>query len=63
MCGVQGAPVSVECVNQVAIPDPGARPLAAMLPRPRFYDRNRNTVYLDSYSARILGRMSGAQLP
>ncbi len=37
--------------------------LAAMLPRPRFYDRNRNTVYLDSYSARILARMPAAQLP
>ena len=37
--------------------------LAAMLPRPRFYDRNRNTPYLATYSARILARMPQAQLP
>lgn len=37
--------------------------MAAMLPRPRFYDRNRNTAYLATYSARIMSRMSQAQLP
>lgn len=42
--------------------DQAAR-LAAMLPRPRFYDRNRNTPYLATYSARILARMPQAQLP
>lgn len=40
-----------------------ASKMAAMLPRPRFYDRNRNTAYLGAYSARILARMSQAQLP
>jgi monofunctional biosynthetic peptidoglycan transglycosylase len=37
--------------------------LAAMLPRPRYYDRNRNTPYLATYTERILARMPGAQLP
>jgi monofunctional biosynthetic peptidoglycan transglycosylase len=37
--------------------------LAAMLPRPRFYDRNRGSQYLASYSERILARMSSAQVP
>jgi monofunctional glycosyltransferase len=43
-------------------PEQSAR-LAAMLPRPRFYDRNRDTVYLANYSTRILARMPAAQLP
>jgi monofunctional biosynthetic peptidoglycan transglycosylase len=37
--------------------------LAAMLPRPRYYDRNRNTPYLATYTERILARMPAAQLP
>jgi monofunctional biosynthetic peptidoglycan transglycosylase len=37
--------------------------LAAMLPRPRFYDRNRSSQYLAAYSERILGRMPSAQVP
>jgi monofunctional biosynthetic peptidoglycan transglycosylase len=37
--------------------------LAAMLPRPRFYDRNRGSQYLATYTERILARMPGAQLP
>jgi monofunctional biosynthetic peptidoglycan transglycosylase len=37
--------------------------LAAMLPRPRFYDRNRGSQYLASYSERILARMPSAQVP
>ena len=43
-------------------PEQAAR-MAGMLPRPRFYDRNRNTGYLAVYSARILARMPQAQLP
>jgi monofunctional biosynthetic peptidoglycan transglycosylase len=42
--------------------DQAAR-LAAMLPRPRFYDRNRGSRYLAQYTERILARMPGAQLP
>jgi monofunctional biosynthetic peptidoglycan transglycosylase len=37
--------------------------LAAMLPRPQFYDRNRGSAYLAGYSATILARMPQAQLP
>lgn len=37
--------------------------LAAMLPRPRYYDSNRSSVYLSNYTARILARMPSAQLP
>ena len=43
-------------------PEQAAR-LAAMLPRPRFYDRNRGSPYLASYSERILARMPSAQVP
>ncbi len=42
--------------------DQAAR-LAAMLPRPQFYDRNRGSAYLTGYSATILARMPQAQLP
>jgi len=37
--------------------------LAAMLPRPRYYDRNRGSDYLARYAETILARMPGAQLP
>ncbi len=43
-------------------PEQAAR-LAAMLPRPRYYDRNRGSLYLTSYSESILAQMSAAQVP
>jgi monofunctional biosynthetic peptidoglycan transglycosylase len=43
-------------------PDQAAR-LAAMLPRPRYYDRNRSSAYLTSYSESILAQMHTAQVP
>lgn len=43
-------------------PEQSAR-LAAMLPRPQFYDRSRGSSYLSGYADRILGRMGAAQLP
>lgn len=43
-------------------PEQAAR-LAGMLPRPRFYDRNRGSRYLAAYTDRILARMPSAQLP
>jgi len=43
-------------------PEQAAR-LAAMLPRPQFYDRNRGSAYLAGYAERILGRMGDAQVP
>jgi len=43
-------------------PDQAAR-LAAMLPRPRYYDRNRDSAYLASYGESILAQMHTAQVP
>ena len=43
-------------------PEQAAR-LAAMLPRPQFYDRNRGSAYLAGYAERIQGRMGDAQIP
>lgn len=37
--------------------------LAAMLPRPRFYDRNRDSPYLAQYASTILERMPAVQVP
>jgi monofunctional biosynthetic peptidoglycan transglycosylase len=43
-------------------PSQAAR-LAAMVPRPRFYDRNRSSAYLATRTDAILKRMHLAQLP
>jgi monofunctional biosynthetic peptidoglycan transglycosylase len=43
-------------------PEQAAR-LAAIIPRPRFYDRNRNTPWIARHTAIILGRMGAAQVP
>lgn len=43
-------------------PEQAAR-LAAMLPRPQYYDRNRDSAYLASYSESILEQMFAAQIP
>lgn len=37
--------------------------LAVMLPNPRYYDKNRNTAYLNQRAALILRRMGSAELP
>jgi monofunctional biosynthetic peptidoglycan transglycosylase len=37
--------------------------LAAMVPNPRFYDRNRNTAWLGRKTQMILARMPSAELP
>lgn len=37
--------------------------LAAMVPNPRFYDRNRNAPWLARMTQLILGRMNSAQIP
>ncbi len=37
--------------------------LAAMLPRPRFYQRNRDSRYLARYSSSILERMPASRVP
>jgi len=43
-------------------PEPAAR-LAAMVPNPRFYDRRRNTPWLNRKTQLILERMPSAELP
>ena len=43
-------------------PEAAAR-LAAMVPNPRFYDRNRNTAWLSKKTEIILARMPAAELP
>ena len=43
-------------------PEASAR-LAAMVPNPRFYDRNRNTAWLARKTQLILARMPAAELP
>jgi monofunctional biosynthetic peptidoglycan transglycosylase len=43
-------------------PEASAR-LAAMVPNPRFYDRNRNTSWLNRKTQTILARMPAAELP
>jgi monofunctional biosynthetic peptidoglycan transglycosylase len=43
-------------------PEASAR-LAAMVPNPRFYDRNRNTAWLGRKTQMILARMPAAELP
>lgn len=37
--------------------------LAAMLPRPRFYDKHRDSAYLASHAASVLARMGSSELP
>ena len=51
-----GVSVAAVTVNQAAR-------LAAMLPRPRFYDRNRDSQYLAQYADTIMARMPAAQVP
>jgi monofunctional biosynthetic peptidoglycan transglycosylase len=43
-------------------PEAAAR-LAAMVPNPRFYDRNRSTAWLNRKTQMILARMPAAELP
>jgi len=43
-------------------PEPAAR-LAAMVPNPRFYDRNRNTPWLAKKTQIVLARMPMAEVP
>ena len=43
-------------------PEASAR-LAAIVPNPRFYDRNRNTAWLERKTGIILARMPAAELP
>jgi monofunctional glycosyltransferase len=50
-------------VSATALDSVQAARLAAMLPRPRYYDRNRDSAYLANYSDSILVQMDAAQIP
>jgi monofunctional glycosyltransferase len=50
-------------VSATALDSVQAARLAAMLPRPRYYDRNRDSAYLASYSDSILVQMDAALIP
>ena len=50
-------------IPAAAVSAPQAARLAAMLPRPRYYDRNRESQYLVQYADTIMARMQAAQVP
>jgi monofunctional biosynthetic peptidoglycan transglycosylase len=37
--------------------------MAAMLPRPKFYDKNRGSGYLQRRTQTIMSRMAGVDIP
>lgn len=61
--GVEAAARHYYGIGAAALGPEQAARLAAILPRPQYYDRNRDSVYLAGYTERILSRMGGAQLP
>ncbi len=64
--GVFGAEAAARHYYGVGAATLGAEPsarLAAMVPNPRFYDRNRNTAFLARKTQMILARMPAAELP
>ena len=61
--GIEAAARHYYGISAVSLGPEQAARLAAMLPRPQYYDRNRGSAYLSGYTDRILGRMGGAQLP
>ncbi len=50
-------------VAAIALAPAQSARLAAMVPNPRFYDRNRNTAFLARHTQTILARMPQAELP
>jgi len=61
--GVEAAARHYYGVSAANLTAEQAARLAAILPRPRYYDRNRGSTYLASYSERILARMPSTQVP
>ncbi len=61
--GIEAAARHYYGISAVSLGPEQAARLAAMLPRPQYYDRNRGSAYLSGYTERILGRMGDAQLP
>ena len=61
--GVEAAARHYFGISAAQLSQEQAAKLAAMVPRPRFYDRNRNAPWLLKKTQIILGRMPRAQLP
>lgn len=61
--GIEAAARHYYGVSASALNEEQAARLAAMLPRPRYYDYYRDSSYLADYADRILARMPDAQLP
>lgn len=61
--GVEAAARHYFGVSAAALTVKQAARLAAMLPRPRFYDRNRGSQYLAEHADTIIARMPAAQVP
>jgi monofunctional biosynthetic peptidoglycan transglycosylase len=64
--GVFGAEAAAQHyygVSAASLNAPQAARLAVMLPRPRFYDKNRGSTYLARRTDLILRRMGGAEIP
>ncbi|MFC5476169.1 monofunctional biosynthetic peptidoglycan transglycosylase [Paraherbaspirillum soli] len=64
--GVFGAEAAAQHYYRTSAANLGASQaarLAVMLPRPRFYDKNRGSGYLSQRTALILRRMGSAELP
>ncbi|HEV2611548.1 MAG TPA: monofunctional biosynthetic peptidoglycan transglycosylase [Noviherbaspirillum sp.] len=64
--GVFGAEAAAQHyfgVSAAALSPAQAARLAVMLPKPRFYDKNRNSTYLARRTNLILRRMGAAELP
>lgn len=63
MFGAEAAARHYYGVSAAQLNSAQAARLAAMLPRPRYYDRNRGSRYLAAYSSRIHARMNAATIP
>ena len=64
--GVFGAEAAAQYYYRVSAANLGASQaarLAVMLPKPRFYDKNRGSSYLSQRTGLILRRMGSAELP
>ena len=61
--GVEAAARHYFGISAAQLSQEQAAKLAAMVPRPRFYDRNRNAPWLLKKTEILLGRMPRAQLP
>ena len=64
--GVFGAEAAAQHyfgISAAALSPAQAARLAVMLPRPRYYDKNRGSTYLEKRTELILRRMNAAELP